>query len=56
MTWDTAQQFLRITLQFAGGMLVSKGVLTEEMAATAVGALISLGGVAWWAFWNKKRA
>lgn len=55
MTWDTAQQFVRIALQAAAGALVSKGILTEEMATTVVGALISLGGVAWWAIWNRKR-
>jgi hypothetical protein len=25
------------------------------MAVTATGALMSLAGVAWWMFWNKKR-
>lgn len=55
MNWDTAQQLFRILLQAGAGALVSKGVLSEEMATTAVGALISLGGVAWWAIWNRKR-
>ena len=55
MTWDTAQQFVRIGLQLVAGALVSKGILTEEMAATATGALLSLAGVAWWALWNRKR-
>lgn len=55
MTWDTAQQFVRIGLQLGAGALVSKGILTEEMAETATGALLSLAGVAWWALWNRKR-
>jgi hypothetical protein len=35
-------------LQIGAGALVSKGILTEEMAATATGAILSLAGVAWW--------
>lgn len=55
MNWDTAQQLFRILLQAAAGALVSKGILTEEMAATASGAVLSLAGVAWWVLWNRKR-
>lgn len=55
MNWDTAQQFVRIGLQFVTGALVAKGILTEEMATTATGAALSLAGVAWWAIWNRKR-
>lgn len=55
MNWDTAQQFLRIALQAGAGALVSKGILTEEMATTAAGAILSLTGVAWWLVWNRKR-
>lgn len=53
MTWDTVQQFVRILLQFGAGLLVSKGIITAEMGTTAVGALLSLGSVAWWAYWNR---
>lgn len=55
MTWDTVQQFLRIALQVLAGFLVQRGLLTEEMAVTASGALLSLAGVLWWAYWNRKR-
>lgn len=55
MNWDTVQQLLRMAFQFGGGLLVANGFLTEDMAAQATGALLSLAGVAWWAFWNKKR-
>lgn len=55
MNWDSAQQRLRIVLQMGAGALVSKGILTEEMAATATGAVLSLAGVVWWAVWNRKR-
>ena len=53
MNWDTIQQFLRILLQFGAGLLVKQGLITDSMATTAVGALLSLGGIVWWVFWNK---
>lgn len=55
MNWDTVQQLLRIILQVAAGMLVSKGIITAEMGVTLTGAVLSLGGIAWWAFWQRKR-
>lgn len=54
MDWDTVQQLLRILLQFGSGVLISKGVLTEEMAVTLTGGLISVASVIWWIVWNKK--
>lgn len=54
MDWNTAQQLLRILLQVGSGALISKGVLTEEMAATLTGGVISVASVVWWLFWNKK--
>lgn len=56
MNWDTIQQFLRILLQFGAGVLVSKGLITAEMGTSAVGALLSLGGIAWWVFWQRGKA
>lgn len=53
--WNTIQQLIRIAMQFVGGWLVSKGILTEEIAAQFTGALISLAGVVWWYFWNQKQ-
>lgn len=54
MDWNTAQQLIRILLQIGAGALVSRGYITEDMAAQATGALLSLGGIAWWAVWNRK--
>lgn len=54
MDWNTVQQLLRILLQFGSGVLISKGILTEEMAVTLTGGLISVASVVWWAVWNKK--
>ncbi|WP_313078360.1 Pam3-gp28 family putative phage holin [Agrobacterium pusense] len=54
MDWNTVQQLLRILLQLGSGFLISKGVLTEEMAVTLTGGLISVASVIWWIVWNKK--
>ncbi|MBN8930362.1 MAG: hypothetical protein J0G97_00040 [Rhizobium pusense] len=54
MDWNTVQQLLRILLQFGSGVLISKGVLTEEMAVTLTGGLISVASVVWWIAWNKR--
>ena len=56
MNWDTIQQLVRIIMQVVAGMLVSKGVLTEEMGVTLTGAVVSLGSVAWWVIWQRHRA
>lgn len=54
-TWDSIQQFIRILLQFGAGALAGTGVITNEMGTTLVGAVMSLLGIAWWAFWDRKR-
>lgn len=56
MNWDTVQQFIRIVMQVLAGMLVSRGLITAEMGVTLTGAIVSLGGIAWWVFWDRKRA
>jgi len=53
--WDTVQQLVRIVMQFLGGYLVSKGILTEEVAAQLSGAILSIAAVAWWLFWDKSK-
>lgn len=55
MTWDTVQQFVRILLQLAAGWLLSQGYLSEEMATTLVGSLLSVAGILWWAVWERNR-
>lgn len=54
MNWDSVQQVLRILLNAGGGVLVSKGYLTEDMLTTAIGGFLSVGSVVWWFFWNRK--
>lgn len=56
MTWDTIQQLLRILMQVVAGMLVSKGLITSEMGVTLTGAIVSLGSIAWWVFWQRGRS
>jgi hypothetical protein len=55
MTWDTLQQLFRIILQLAAGWLLNQGIITEEMSTTLVGSLLSIGGIAWWALWERTR-
>lgn len=55
MNWDTIQQFVRIVMQLAAGFLVQRGLITEEMSVTLVGAVVSIGGIAWWALWERVR-
>ena len=56
MDWNTIQQLIRIIMQVVAGMLISRGIITEEIGATLTGGVISLGNVVWWVFWNKKVA
>ena len=53
MDWNTVQQMFRMLLLFASGFQVNSGYLTEEMSATLIGGLLSVGSVIWWMFWNK---
>ena len=55
MTWDSIQQVLRILFNAIGGIIVGKGYLTEDMSTTLIGALLSLGSVGWWFFWQRGR-
>ena len=55
MTWDTVQQLVRIILQIGAGALVQRGWITEDMATTVIGSVLSIGGVIWWAVWQSGR-
>jgi hypothetical protein len=55
MTWDSIQQFVRILLQLVAGALVQRGYITAEMGVTLTGAVLSIGGIAWWALWQRGR-
>lgn len=53
MDWNTIQQLVRIIMQVISGMLVTRGIMTEEIAVTLTGAVLSISQVAWWFIWNK---
>jgi hypothetical protein len=55
MTWDTVQQLVRILLQLLAGYLVGQGWITADMGTTLVGSAVSLGGILWWALWQRGR-
>ena len=56
MTWDSVQQLIRIMAQFAAGFLVNWGLITSDMSTALVGAIVSVGGILWWVFWDRNRA
>lgn len=47
MSKDQVLGLIRHVLTFAGGILVSKGILDEGMVVEAVGAVIGLIGTVW---------
>lgn len=53
--WNTAQQLLRIILNFIGGLLISRGILTDELMTQLSGGIMSVASVAWWFIWNQKQ-
>jgi hypothetical protein len=55
MTWDSLQQIIRIVMQIVAGFLVANGHLSEDMARTLTGGVLSLSMVAWWWVWNGRR-
>lgn len=55
MTKEMWLGIARHLLTTVGGILVSKGVLDAGMVETAVGAIVTLGGVAW-SVMDKKKA
>lgn len=56
MNWDSVQQLIRIIAQIGAGALVSRGLITEDIATQLTGGIMSLAMVAWWIFWNNKRS
>lgn len=55
MTWDSVQQLIRIIAQLGAGALVSRGVITEDLATQLTGGILSLATVGWWVFWQNQR-
>lgn len=55
MTWNTVQQLVRIVAQMGAGGLVSSGIITEDLATSGVGAVVSIAAIVWWIVWENKR-
>lgn len=47
MNWEMIAGLARHILTFGGGFLVTNGTITGGQLELAVGALVTIGGVAW---------
>lgn len=56
MSLDSILSVVRHILTFGGGFLVTNGTLGQSEMETAVGAIITLAGIAWGIFDKKQRA
>ena len=56
MNIDGILSFVRHILTFGGGFLVTNGTLSASDMETAVGAIITLGGIVWGIFDKRQRA
>lgn len=55
MDWATFQQVIRIFMGWLSAYLVTKGMLTAELATTLTGSATGLVQVLWWLYWEKNR-
>jgi len=53
MNWEMVSGVIRHILTFGGGFLVTKGLVDDGTLQAAIGAIITLGGVAWSLFQKK---
>ena len=53
---DSIKSVIRHGLSFGGGFLVAKGVISTDQANELIGAFITLLGVGWSVWKNKKPA
>ena len=56
MNWDNIQQLVRILAQLGAGVLLQRGIITEDIATQLIGGAVSIASVAWWLLWNSKRS
>lgn len=56
ISWDDTQQLFRIGAYALAGWLGARGNLDPANIETLGGALLGLASVAWWWFWNRRRA
>ena len=55
MTRDIWLGFARHVLTFVGGLMVTQGYVDTSTVETAVGALVTIGGVVWSVLDKKRR-
>lgn len=55
MSWEKIASILRHILTFGGGFIVAKGWVSEATVQSAIGVIITLGGIVWGQF-NKTEA
>lgn len=55
MTWDTAQQYVRIAIYAAAGALANRGYISGEVADWLAGAAFGGAALLWTWAWNRKR-
>lgn len=53
--WDLLQQMARILLNFIGGFLIARGIMTDEIYQEFSGAIMSLISVGWWMYWHTNK-
>jgi hypothetical protein len=56
INWETISGLVRHLLTFGGGFLVTNGTISNDELGLAVGAVITLGGIAWSVLAKKKPA
>lgn len=55
MTWDSLQQFIRISLYMGGSAVFGAEVADGELFQGAIGGALAIGSFAWWLLWERKR-
>lgn len=55
MTWDTAQQLIRIIAQVGGAFLVGENVASGEMYQAAVAGFVNVAAFVWWVVAERQR-
>lgn len=55
MSWDTAQQYVRIAIYAGAGWLANRGYVSGEVADWLAGAAMGGAALLWTWAWNRRR-
>jgi len=55
MSWDQAQQYVRIIGYAAAGWMASRGYINQDQVDMIGGAILAIGALSWTIAWNWKR-